>query len=421
MSRLHTGLALLALAASGARAADGLEQRGEWRASASALQAAGAGPLAEAARLRPGLVAPAADQALAELEWQARWHGLSAELWLGGRGRAGGHRQTEGRVNELYHAGEAADWAWSLGKKRVGWDVGYGFRPNDVVAQEPRRTLLAVAAEGRPLLMAERFWGADQALSLVWANPQHAGGGQPDPRGAGESALAARFYHRSGPLDAHAFGRWGRHSRASAGLAAAWVASDALALHASWRALQRHDGWQADTAAGSAPVAASPWSLRSGGGTRQYLLGLSWTGLAHQSVLLEAWHDGTAPSNATWSAWRARNLALVQAGRQAGLNPGGRMALAGNLAWQADPLAGPGLRRDQWFARLAWQPAPWQLSLDALYTPADRGLLLTAGLQWQGDRWRVNAAWRQATGPADALLMQLPVRRTAVLALARPF
>ena len=57
------------------------------------------------------------------------------------------------------------------GKKVVGWDVGHGFRPNDVVQQETRRTLLSATPEGRPLLQLEHF-GAESALSLVWVNPQ---------------------------------------------------------------------------------------------------------------------------------------------------------------------------------------------------------------------------------------------------------
>ena len=56
------------------------------------------------------------------------------------------------------------------GKRIVAWDVGYGFRPNDVVEQEVRRLLLASTAEGRPLLMAEHF-DASTAWSFVLVNP----------------------------------------------------------------------------------------------------------------------------------------------------------------------------------------------------------------------------------------------------------
>ena len=41
--------------------------------------------------------------------------------------------------------------------------------------------------------------------------------------------------------------------------------------------------------------------------------------------------------------------------------------------------------------------------------------------QWQGERWRLNAALRACGGPADAVLAQLPQRRAAVLAAAWVF
>jgi hypothetical protein len=90
--------------------------------------------------------------------------------------------------------------------------------------------------------------------------------------------------------------------------------------------------------------------------------------------------------------------------------------------WQATPLDGAvNLQRDNLLLRLAWQPPGWQLGVDTLYTPADHGRIDTAALQWQGDRWRVNAAWRQAGGPVDALARQLPTRRTLALALTGAF
>jgi hypothetical protein len=61
------------------------------------------------------------------------------------------------------------------------------------------------------------------------------------------------------------------------------------------------------------------------------------------------------------------------------------------------------------------------VSLDALLTPADRGHVLTAAVQWKGDRWRLDASWRAFGGPAVALYSQLPTRRSALLAATRGF
>jgi hypothetical protein len=379
-----------------------------------------AGPLAEALRLQPGLTAAPASSSGLELHSRARWRGLSADALLAHEHTDGGRGESTARFNELEWSCEAAGWAWNVGKKIVGWDVGQGFRPNDVVQQEQRRSLLASTLEGRPLLQAERF-GADAALSLVWVNPHHLNAPLERQRRAEESALAARWYRRDGALDLHGTARLGRRTGASLGAAFAWVAGDEVELHASARWLQRHDGWALADGTGGAPVAANPWQLGTQGAASQWLLGASWTGARQISLLAEAWHDGSAPSRRQWRDWQARNTALASVGTQLGLPDGLRIATAGNLAWQTTPFDGASLQRDNLYIRLAWQPEGWQASLDGLYHPADHGRVVTAGLQWQGDRWRLNAAWRRSGGPAHSVLAQLPTRTQAVLAATRSF
>ncbi|MFZ2990654.1 hypothetical protein, partial [Ideonella sp.] len=230
-----------------------------------------------------------------------------------------------------------------------------------------------------------------------------------------------------GAVDAYAFGRAGRQTGASLGLALAWVASDDTELHASARWLQRHEGWQLGGSAWGAdgrPTAISaenPWSRERQAGGQQWLLGGTWTGQQQQSLLFEAWHDGTAPLDAQWRTWQDRNAGLAQKSLKPALPPAAQAGLAGNLAWQTSPLAAASLRRDNLFLRLAWQPEPWQLSLDALFQPADRGHSLTAALQWQGDLWRMNLSLRQNGGPGRAVLAQVPTGQTALLSATRAF
>lgn len=417
------GLAL-ALAAPLARAdTDG--PSGEVRLRADARSAATRGPLAVAEALAPGTVTAPADTLGAEIEWRHTLRtraagtplalGVNALAWqqraLGNDADERVHGQA--RFNELHVAVDLGAWQLGAGKKVLGWDVGYGFRPNDFVQQEARRTLLGSTPEGRPLVMAEYF-GSRSAQALVWVNPHHRDDADAATRGARESAWAWRGYWRIDGLDAYGFARWGQRTRASAGAAAAWVASDALELHASWRALQHHDGWRFDPAAAGHPVAANPWRPALLGATAQWLVGGQWTGERQQSVMLEYWHDGTTLADAQWTHWQTHNAALAG-------GPWPAAAAAGNLAWQATPMGAASLRRDNLYVRLAWQPTPWQLTLDALIHPHDRGRLVTAGVQWQGDRWRVDAAWRAAGGPAASLLAQVPTRRSVLLAATLAF
>lgn len=375
------------------------------------------GPLAAAAVLQgePASAYATPSAARAQAELRASWRPLAAPSSLALHGNALlAHERPEGRggqdasrVNELHAAVDLGAWQLSAGKRVLGWDVGYGFRPNDIVQQEERRTQLEQTPEGRTLLQVEHF-GAATAWSLVWVQPTRWHDPAGRQRGARESALAARAYVRAGALDLHGFARHGRHTGASVGGAAAWVATDALELHASARVMQRHDGWQFDPAAGDTAVRSNPWQVLTRGGRSQWLLGGQWTGEQRQSLLVEWWRDGTALADDDWQRWRQRNAALAQAAPAP--------AAAGNLRWQAEPMQAANLRRENLFVRLAWQPEGWLLSLDALATPADRGRVVTASLQWRGQRLTLDAGLRRYGGPADALLAQVPLRRSVLLA-----
>jgi hypothetical protein len=295
----------------------------------------------------------------------------------------------------------------------LGWDVGFGFRPNDVVQQEARRSLVARPLEGRPLLQVDHF-GDDSATTLVWAQPQHLHHSLADSPGAEESALALRHYQRSGAVDWHGFARLGRHTGASLGEALAWVATDSVAVHASLRQLQRHTAWAGLPDPAGTLARQDPWQRTLAGAATQALVGLQWTGEARHSLLLEAWHDGTAPAAGAWRAWGAHQAALLA-------SPAPAAARAGNLAWQASALTAAALRRDNAYLRLSWQPEDWTLAIDVLLNPSDRGRAASASVQWKGPQWRVDAAWRVYGGPQAALLSQLPLRRSALLAASLPF
>ena len=409
MSRPAVTAAIVLAMGSGASLA-APEFSGQLRPEYIDQQAASNGPLAQAALLAPGIVALPTSGAVLETELRGSAHGFTGIVTLQQRRFEGERLRSDAWVNELYWAGGGASWQFSAGKKLVGWDVGYGFRPNDVVAQEPRRTLLPTTAEGRPLLMAEHF-DANTAWSFVLVNPT-----QPrSRRAADEPALAMRAYRRDGAVDWHGFARYGARTGGSIGAAAAWVASDALELHASLRVIDAVDSRAIDSAAIDAAGLArrNPWTDASVRHATQLLVGGTWTNAEQLSLLAEAWWDGSALSDAQWDDWNARNRRLAAlVGTPAPIG-----AIAGNLAWQGSAFgASSNLRRLSLFVRASWQRDKWQPALDLLYTPADAGRVLTASLGWQGDRVRVDAGLRRYGGPSDAVLAQLPARRVAYVA-----
>ena len=405
----HAAVLSAVLAAAVLPPATASEFSASLRSHALARQTAITGPLAQAHALYGGIAADQPSEGAAQLQMQGstQWAGLQwhADVLAQAQRSEGGPGHTQAAVLEAYAAGQAGAWQWTAGRKVVGWDVGYGFRPNDLVQQEQRRTLVSQPLQGRPVLMAEQF-GAESAWSLVAVNPTTGR----DATGAGEGALAARWYQRLGSADAYAFARWGRRTQGSVGAAWSWVASDALELHASLRHMARFDTWQDASASAGALANASPWRALTAGAAQQLLLGGTWTNAEQVSVLLEAWHDGTAPSRGQWQRWASRNGALQQLGAEGAP----AVAVAANLAWQTQAFsASPSLHRQNLFARLAWTTGPWESALDLLYHPADGGRLLAASLAWKGDRLRLEGGLRTSAGPGTAVVRQLPVQRQA--------
>jgi hypothetical protein len=414
ITRVAAALALAAMALP-ARAEASLD--GLVRVRADLRTPATRGPLAQASQLAPELVAPAPDSAAIETEWRGRWQALATAVALREERPRGGAWHGDATVNELHASGEAFGWQFSAGRKVVAWDVGYGFRPNDVVQQEARRALLPGALQGRGLVQAEHFT-AETALSLAWVNPQRAADTQA-AFGADEQALALRAYRRAGAADLHGFARWGERTRGSVGAAASWVASDSVELHGSARWADRADVLAPDPAL-QGLVSSSPYRPVEASSTVQALVGATWTGEQKLSLMGEAWYDGTAAGGAQWDAWAERNRRLAAA-----WVPGGpdalRRGVAGNLAWQAQAFGGQSLRRGNVFLRAAWEHEGWQPSLDLLLMPADRGRAVTAALAWQGDRVRLDAGWRAYGGPAGSVAAQLPNRRVGYLAATLSF
>jgi len=198
-----------------------------------------------------------------DTELRGHWQAFSGNVVLTQQRFNGGEWHGDATVNELYASGEALGWQWSGGRKIVAWDVGHGFRPNDVVQQEQRRTLLPTTPQGRGVVQAEHF-DADTAWTLVWVNPR-----SDAASGGDEEAVAARVYRRIGAADWHGFARVGEHSRGSIGAATSWVATDSVELHASARRTSQSHLTQA-------------------------LVGATWTGESKLSLTAEAWFDGSA-------------------------------------------------------------------------------------------------------------------------------
>ncbi|UGQ44863.1 hypothetical protein [Massilia endophytica] len=280
----------------------------------------------------------------AELRWQ-----LDAPLQNALRGTFTARHDRDGgstiRINELSLERPLGGGFLTAGKKVMSWDVGYAFRPLDVVQQEDRRALNPVTLEGVPMLAWESF-GEDSAMTVVLSNPGHGRADQPRDDGS----LALRLYRHRGERDEYAVLRLSRRNGTEAGASFSHVLNEGVELHASLLWQQRHEEWQRQR-----------WQPAGRGA--KALAGFTWTTESQFSVLGEAWVDRSAVSG------QERNL-LLRAAQH-------------------------------------WDTV--DVSADVLYQPQNGGRIGTMSISWKQGPWLLSASWRHYGGAAGALTRSVAV------------
>jgi hypothetical protein len=322
-------------------------------------------------------------------------------------------------ANELYSDFTAAGEHFSLGKKILSGDVGYGFRPIDVLQREARLQVLPPTLEGVPNLAWEHFTAVD-AWSVFWTNPGEGKRGDPKRDGS----LAARYYRREGATDLHGIARASSRFGLEAGAAFSSVPDESLELHGSF--LQMRRGERAAPLAESAATAQllNPdlaLQTETVNSPRKALGGFTFTRESGWSFIGELWWDGTAPSAADWRALgnEARRRAAL-----AGLPGVPAAAVSGSIAASSRMFSLPSVSRRSALAHVGWSdPAAsgWSGALDLLRTLEDGGWSLTAAVTHESDRLRVDAGLRRFGGRADAAYRLLPERGIAFMGLTVAF
>jgi hypothetical protein len=328
--------------------------------------------------------------ALASMRWQVREHAPP---------------DYQGALDEFYVDTALGSHYLSIGKKVMSWGVGYGFRPLDVVQRENRRLPYASTAEGVPLLAWEQF-DANHALSVVYANPLRAETGHVRD----DQALAARYYQRVGTADIYAVTRISQRNAFEIGAAFSHVVNDALEWHGEWLGQGRYEQRINTLTTQSEATLASddPVTPQTRAHGTQAVLGFTWTHTSGVALLTEAWYDAAAYSPSQWRDM----LALVRRQRALLAQPGiPRAAIYGNIAYNIDYFEAPNLLRENLLLRLSYTGATWSPALDVLYTPADRGVVSTATLRYDGNRQRFELGARWFGGSRGAVYRQIPEDR----------
>ena len=310
----------------------------------------------------------------------------------------------KGVLNELYLDTDVGSWDLTFGKKRMEWGVGFGFRPLDVIKPLARRELIALTPEGLPLVALERY-SETSALTVLIGNDLHH---NDEGWREADTEYAARYYTLVGGVDTQAVLHRRPDVDTEGGVALSWVPSDELELHAS--ALyqrQYHKPINTLTESGMLLASGDPMVAREFEHGIKALFGATYTWRSGQALLLEYWHDDAGYTRAEWE--RLRELTKSQ---RALLGLGLDTAVNGNVLASSRYLTQPNVMQQNWLARWSYDNGErWVTALDLLYTPQDRGRVLTLSSTHDiGTAYNLTYGVRNYGGDADSVYRALPYR-----------
>lgn len=320
-------------------------------------------------------------------------------------------------INELFADATLFGERFSIGKKVLSWDVGFAFRPLDVLQQEDRRVVIPPTLEGVTVVAWDKF-SENAALTVGVANPGRGKAGKPRD----DASWFARYYVHRGEMENYLLARWSERNRLEAGGAFTYVADGAFEWHGSLLLQERYEKALNSLAARddlTIPLSqANPVSPVAFDFGKKALLGFTWTSPSGLSVLGEAWHDNNAYSVSEWK--KLRTLALRQGAllHMAGIP---QDAVTGNVAYDLAYYEKPNLLRNNLLLRTSWRKEDWSFdpALDILYTPADGGLVTTATLKYAGNNYIAYLGLREYGGRKNSAYRQLPEDHLVFFSLQR--
>ncbi len=349
-------------------------------------------------------------QSRQEFELDYRQGGVNGQLLLRNEVRSSYPPHNDAILNELYWDTQLLGQEITLGKKVMGWGVGFGFRPLDVVQREDRRRLYPTSLEGVPLLAWQGF-SATGAATLLVANPTHGEEEQPKD----DASLALKLYGIAGDTDLHGVARLSRRQQWEIGGGFSRVIGDRFEWHGSLLYQHRYQRLINPLADNDDPLLAmgDPLQVETSSHGIKTLLGAGWTTPSGWSLLCEAWYDDQAYTRQEWQSLIALSTKQRTLLGQAAVPDG---AIFSNIAASSRYLQARNLLRWNSLLRIAYQGERINPSLDLLYTPEDNGQVLTFNLEYEHNSHRFDFALRRYSGPADAAYRQLPERWIALLA-----
>ncbi|MCG9726699.1 hypothetical protein [Vibrio brasiliensis] len=311
----------------------------------------------------------------------------------------------------------------TLGKVRLDWGVGYGYRPLDLFKPYRRNPVGIQVEEGTGTAMASYFdlageWSVFYTDSS-WTKQQ----GSELEQASEQQGVGLRRYVLSGDNEWQALAYYDdvRHGVLAGSVVT--VFDDAWSMHGSAVYQNRYLGYKQGGF-------ISPVTLAKQSDGYQALLGLNWANATGHNVIVEYWFDSRSWSESDWKQAYQRVDTLNATNALAPLASSYAQGLSQVNLVQHNLMFHWTMNATAWSQWPLTQQQLWLDNLtptfDLLYSPQDQGVIATQWLEYQvydsgTASLSAELAARFMTGSRDSLYANLPDKRMIFLNLKGKF
>ena len=293
-----------------------------------------------------------------------------------------------------------------LGKARIDWGVGYGYRVLDLF-NPYRRNPVGIQIEEGAGTLALSHYGASSEWTLIATDSSWTQLTSSDFDEANQQqGVGARYYTLRGDSEIQAVGYYDNVRQGLIGGSFVTVFGESWEFHSSAMMQRRYLNYQFEDAA--------PTELKESHNAVQYLMGVTWANEAGHSVIAEYWFDERAWSEQTWKTAydnTSQVHPLVAQSYGLGYTQQNIVQHSVMLHWSLDPAA--------------WSHWDWSRGLgltdrltpkiDLMLSPEDGGVIATQWLDFvimdTGDsNLHLELAARYVTGKSKSVYANLPDR-----------
>jgi len=284
-------------------------------------------------------------------------------------------------IQELFWQGTVLDSAADLtiGKVRLDWGVGYGYRPLDVFKPYRRNPVGIQVEEGTGTAMLSYFDMSGE-WSLVYTDSSwtQQEGSQLE-QASEQQGFGIRRYALSGDTEWQALAYFDDVREGLIGASFVSVLDEAWSVHGSTVYQRKYLEYQQS-------LMQEPVLLATENDGYQALVGLNWANAGGNNIILEYWYDSRSWDKSDWDGAynRVAELTQYQQGHTLassyaqGLNHANLVEHNVMFHWSLDSSS---WSQWEWSRSLLWL-GDLTPTFDILYSPQDKGVIATQWLEY---------------------------------------